>query len=337
MLIRGVCRRHPIVRPGICALTPARSERRANRPSDDRNGRHCERGPEASPHHRNARGATALSVAGSAFAFHAKQQSDQRCSDLSQLAAAPCCRRGRLLLRRYRRLDAVVTLGQLPVGSSVGAAAAVLILGSQGVAAAAAAGVLLTATGTVGGLCFAAWAGADKLWSLIVPQRPPPLEACSCSDTAAPLIADRDQGSPRTRRGASGSASKAQPRSTSQSGTLPRLAPALGRRPFNGFRRAAVAPVARRNRVQGCGHGQTKLRDGRRTCAPPCTASLSQVVKSGHLPLASRTLRGTAACARTDEPQPASALDEQRTRGPARGSPWLRARRSRTSDVHRVR
>jgi uncharacterized membrane protein YbhN (UPF0104 family) len=63
-------------------------------------------------------------------------------------------------------LIAVVTLGQLPVGPSVGAAASVLILGSQGVAAAAAAGVLLTVTGTVGGLCFAAWAGADRLWSL---------------------------------------------------------------------------------------------------------------------------------------------------------------------------
>jgi uncharacterized membrane protein YbhN (UPF0104 family) len=62
-------------------------------------------------------------------------------------------------------LIAVVTLGQLPVGPSVGAAAAVLILGSDGVAAAAAAGVLMTVTGTVGGLCFAAWAGADRLWS----------------------------------------------------------------------------------------------------------------------------------------------------------------------------
>ena len=48
-------------------------------------------------------------------------------------------------------LIAVVTLGQLPVGPSVGAAAAVLILGSDGVAAAAAAGVLMTVTGTVGG------------------------------------------------------------------------------------------------------------------------------------------------------------------------------------------
>jgi uncharacterized membrane protein YbhN (UPF0104 family) len=62
-------------------------------------------------------------------------------------------------------LIAVVTLAQLPVGPSVGAAAAVLILGRDGVAAAAAAGVLMTVTGTVGGLCFAAWAGADRLWS----------------------------------------------------------------------------------------------------------------------------------------------------------------------------
>jgi uncharacterized membrane protein YbhN (UPF0104 family) len=61
-------------------------------------------------------------------------------------------------------LIALVTLAQLPVGPSVGAAAAVLILGSDGVAAAAAAGLLLTVTGTVGGLCFAAWAGADRLW-----------------------------------------------------------------------------------------------------------------------------------------------------------------------------
>jgi len=64
-------------------------------------------------------------------------------------------------------LIAVVTLGQLPVGPSVGAAAAVLILGSDGVAAAAAAGVLMTVTGTVGGLCFAGWAGGDHLWARI--------------------------------------------------------------------------------------------------------------------------------------------------------------------------
>jgi uncharacterized membrane protein YbhN (UPF0104 family) len=69
-------------------------------------------------------------------------------------------------------LIAVVTLGQLPVGPSVGAAAAVLILGSDGVAAAAAAGVLMTVTGTVGGLCFAAWAGGDHLWARIRRGRP---------------------------------------------------------------------------------------------------------------------------------------------------------------------
>jgi uncharacterized membrane protein YbhN (UPF0104 family) len=68
-------------------------------------------------------------------------------------------------------LIALVTLGQLPIGPSVGAAAAVLILGSDGVAAAAAAGVLLTVTGTLGGFCFAAWAGADHLWSAVRPVR----------------------------------------------------------------------------------------------------------------------------------------------------------------------
>jgi uncharacterized membrane protein YbhN (UPF0104 family) len=61
-------------------------------------------------------------------------------------------------------LIAVVTLGQLPIGPAVGAAAAVLILGRQGVAAVAAAGLLLTVTGTIGGLCFAAWAASDHLW-----------------------------------------------------------------------------------------------------------------------------------------------------------------------------
>jgi uncharacterized membrane protein YbhN (UPF0104 family) len=62
-------------------------------------------------------------------------------------------------------LIALSTLAQLPIGPGVGAAAAVLILGSNGVAAAAAAGVLLTVTGTIGGLCFAAWAGTDRVWS----------------------------------------------------------------------------------------------------------------------------------------------------------------------------
>jgi uncharacterized membrane protein YbhN (UPF0104 family) len=68
-------------------------------------------------------------------------------------------------------LIALVTLGQLPVGPTVGAAAAVLILGSEGVAAAAAAGVLLTVTGTLGGLSFAAWAGVDRVVAALVKRR----------------------------------------------------------------------------------------------------------------------------------------------------------------------
>jgi hypothetical protein len=62
-------------------------------------------------------------------------------------------------------LIAMFTLGQLPIGPSVGAAAAVLILGAHGVAATAAAGVLLTVTGTVGSLSYAGWAIADRAFS----------------------------------------------------------------------------------------------------------------------------------------------------------------------------
>jgi uncharacterized membrane protein YbhN (UPF0104 family) len=67
------------------------------------------------------------------------------------------------LLDSIAVLIAMVTISQLPLGPSVGAAATVLILGAHGVATVAAAGVLLTATGTAGALCFAAWAGADWL------------------------------------------------------------------------------------------------------------------------------------------------------------------------------
>jgi uncharacterized membrane protein YbhN (UPF0104 family) len=60
-------------------------------------------------------------------------------------------------------LIALVTLSQLPLGPSVGAVAVVLILGSNGVALSAAAGVLLSATGLAGTLCFGGWALADRL------------------------------------------------------------------------------------------------------------------------------------------------------------------------------
>ncbi|MGZ4287888.1 MAG: lysylphosphatidylglycerol synthase domain-containing protein [Solirubrobacteraceae bacterium] len=62
-------------------------------------------------------------------------------------------------------LIAVAVLGVLPVGPGVGAAAMVLILGSNGVAGVSAAGVLLTATGTLGALGYAGWALADRLWA----------------------------------------------------------------------------------------------------------------------------------------------------------------------------
>jgi uncharacterized membrane protein YbhN (UPF0104 family) len=60
-------------------------------------------------------------------------------------------------------LIAMFTLGQLPIGPSIGPAAAVLILGAFGVAATAAAGVLLTVTGTVGSICYATWAITDRI------------------------------------------------------------------------------------------------------------------------------------------------------------------------------
>lgn len=60
-------------------------------------------------------------------------------------------------------LIASAAIGLLPVGPTLGAATAVLILGSNGIAVVAAAGALLTATGAVGALCFAAWALADRL------------------------------------------------------------------------------------------------------------------------------------------------------------------------------
>jgi uncharacterized membrane protein YbhN (UPF0104 family) len=66
-------------------------------------------------------------------------------------------------------LIAMVTLSQLPIGPSVGAAAVVMILGANGAALTAAAGVLLTATGTAGALTYAAWAGVDRLWTLRSP------------------------------------------------------------------------------------------------------------------------------------------------------------------------
>jgi uncharacterized membrane protein YbhN (UPF0104 family) len=63
-------------------------------------------------------------------------------------------------------LIATAVLGALPLGPSVGASACVLILGAHGVAGVAGAGLLLTATGAIGAIGYAAWALADHLWDV---------------------------------------------------------------------------------------------------------------------------------------------------------------------------
>jgi hypothetical protein len=81
-------------------------------------------------------------------------------------------------------LIAMFTLGQLPIGPTLGPAAAVLILGSHGVAAVAAAGVLLTITATVGSLCYAAWALADHFGDrrpALIPESAEPEVAVTAS------------------------------------------------------------------------------------------------------------------------------------------------------------
>jgi uncharacterized membrane protein YbhN (UPF0104 family) len=69
-------------------------------------------------------------------------------------------------------LIAVAVLGALPLGPSVGAGSAVLILGADGVPAVAAAGALLTATGAAGALAYGGWALADYQWSERLRLRP---------------------------------------------------------------------------------------------------------------------------------------------------------------------
>jgi hypothetical protein len=74
-------------------------------------------------------------------------------------------------------LIGLAVVGLLPIGPSLGAATAVLILGTDGVAASAAAGALLTATAAGGALCFASWALVDRLWLRQAPTRALPAGA----------------------------------------------------------------------------------------------------------------------------------------------------------------
>jgi hypothetical protein len=84
-------------------------------------------------------------------------------------------------------LIAMFTLGQLPIGPTLGPAAAVLILGSHGVASVAAAGVLLTITSIIGAFCYAAWALADRF---VVARRP----ALSLEPVLRPEVAEGHDG-----------------------------------------------------------------------------------------------------------------------------------------------
>ena len=81
-------------------------------------------------------------------------------------------------------LIVMFTVGQLPIGPSTGPAATVLILGTHGVAASAAAGVLVTLTGIIGSLIFATWAISDRILTrrrtpaaspVVVPLLTPPV------------------------------------------------------------------------------------------------------------------------------------------------------------------
>jgi hypothetical protein len=84
-------------------------------------------------------------------------------------------------------LIVMFTVGQLPIGPSTGPAATVLILGAHGVAATAAAGVLVTLTGIVGSLLFASWATTD---SIVYRRRavaaPPPVVPSVLSPVVVP-------------------------------------------------------------------------------------------------------------------------------------------------------
>jgi uncharacterized membrane protein YbhN (UPF0104 family) len=82
-------------------------------------------------------------------------------------------------------LIGLAVVGLLPIGPSLGAATAVLILGSDGAAASAAAGALLTATAAIGALCFASWALVDRLWDARTAPGPAAIQAAPSTPAAS--------------------------------------------------------------------------------------------------------------------------------------------------------
>ena len=98
--------------------------------------------------------------------------------DRAELAAAQLERRRCLGVRLDRAADRARG-GRAAAGRpQPGRATAVLILGTDGVAASAAAGALLTATAAAGALCFASWALVDRFWGRPLPA-PMPVPALS--------------------------------------------------------------------------------------------------------------------------------------------------------------
>jgi hypothetical protein len=100
-------------------------------------------------------------------------------------------------------LIAQVTLAQLPLGPTTGAASTVLILGPHGVAVVAAAGVLLTVTGTVGGGLFALWALFDRVRygslapedadDVVIGEHPPGVEPLADGKEPVPVGIERGE------------------------------------------------------------------------------------------------------------------------------------------------
>ena len=86
-------------------------------------------------------------------------------------------------------LIVMFTVGQLPIGPSTGPAATVLILGTHGVAAAAAAGVLVTLTGIIGSVIFAIWAIADRIVTRRRRLATPPVVAPRLAPPVVPVQA----------------------------------------------------------------------------------------------------------------------------------------------------
>src|SRR3984957_10478004 len=72
-------------------------------------------------------------------------------------------------------LIVMFTVGQMPIGRLAGRAAPVLILGAHGFPATAAAGVLVTLTGSIGSVIFASWATTDSIVNRRRAVAPPPL------------------------------------------------------------------------------------------------------------------------------------------------------------------